>query len=228
MLVQQHGDHRDDNALENIEGHHGEQHQRGDAGNGSVDIGTHGNDGIQRQAVKLGEFRQQINGIECTAEDGHTQGTDHQTDDGGLLALFDVIDDGCGQHHGAADRKVGKVADEGSGGSLQQELENDLQKFANDTGYRPQIEGADQYGNFTEVDLIERRRKEQGEFQKHQHSGDGTKHGDKSNGFCRGQPLRPFDQQLIRQPGQSGQGGKDKDTDEQACLHSCLHLMTTT
>ena len=70
-LVEQHGQKRHGNALDQIQRCDADQHKGGHIADIAVDLGTQGNDGIQGHTVKLCELRQQIDSIESTAENRH-------------------------------------------------------------------------------------------------------------------------------------------------------------
>ena len=75
-LVEQHGQNRYHSGFQQIQGRHTEENEGGYIVDISVDLGTHSDDGIQRELVKLGEFGQQINGIESRTENGDADAAD--------------------------------------------------------------------------------------------------------------------------------------------------------
>ena len=100
----------------------------------AVDSGAHGDDGVEGQAVKLGKLRQQIDGVESGAEQGHGGRTHGHAANSALAGFADMIEDGCGQHQTAANHEVGKVSHEGGGGALEQELQQNLDPLAGNRG----------------------------------------------------------------------------------------------
>ena len=174
-LVEQGGEHRHDQALEQIKGHHGKKHQGGHAVDHAIDRRSHGHQLLQGQAVEGGEGGEQIHRVEEAAEGSHHHRTGDHASDGPLLGLKAVIEGGGGENEGAAHHKVGKVAHEGGGGALEQQLEDDLHQLAHHARHRAQGEGADEHGHLAQVDLIEAGSEGQGKLQVHQDSGHGGK-----------------------------------------------------
>ena len=160
-LVKQHGQNGNNGSLHQIQRCHTDHHEGSDIMNAAVDFRTHGNDGIQRHAVKLCKLGKQIDSVEGTAEDGHGQGAQDQTDNGAVLALVGMVPDGCGQHKGTAHHEVGQVAHKGGGGTLQHQLQQDLNALADHSGAGSQVKAAQQHGQFGEVQFIEFRCQEQ-------------------------------------------------------------------
>ena len=76
----------------------------------------------------------------------------------------------AGSTKGAAHREVCKVAHEGGGGTLEQELDHDLYKLCRNAGHGAEIEGADEDRDLAQVDLIEGRGKEKRDLDEHQHA----------------------------------------------------------
>ena len=136
-LVQQQSQYRYHNTFKNIEGYNGEKNQSRDTVDGLVDIGTHGNDGIQRQAEELGELGQQVDGIEEAAKDGHDSCADGQAPDGAFFALFEMVADGGRKYQSAAHKEIGKVAYISGRGAFDENLDEDLQQLTDHTGNRP-------------------------------------------------------------------------------------------
>ena len=66
-LIKEHGQNRYHGGFQQIQRCHTEEHKGGNGVDGAVNLGTHADDGIQGNAVKLGEFGQQIDGIEGRA-----------------------------------------------------------------------------------------------------------------------------------------------------------------
>ena len=147
-LVQEHCQYRNNSAFHQIQRCHADHDEGGYIVDASVNIGTHTDDRIQRNAVKLGKFGDQVDGIKGAAEDGHAQAADDQTDDGTVSALVGMIDDGGGQHKGATHGKIGKVTHKCGGGTLKQQLQNDFDTLTGDGCRRTEIETAQQDGQF--------------------------------------------------------------------------------
>ena len=70
-LVKQHGQHGNHCALDKIQGGYAQHDKGGNTVNSVMDSRTHGDNGVQGKTEQLGEFGQQIDGIEGTAEDRH-------------------------------------------------------------------------------------------------------------------------------------------------------------
>ena len=121
-FVKQHGQYGYGGTLDDVQRGHAEYHEGGHIVDAAVDFGTHGDDGVQRQAEELGELGQQIDRIEGSAQNGHGQGAENQTDDGAVTALVGMIPDGGGQHEAAANHEIGKVTHKGGGGTLYQQF----------------------------------------------------------------------------------------------------------
>ena len=84
-LIQQHGQHRNHGTFHHIQRGHAEHDESGDIVDTAVDLSSHGDDGIQGQTVQLGEFWQQVDGIEGAAQNGHGNGAQNQTNDGAVF-----------------------------------------------------------------------------------------------------------------------------------------------
>ena len=117
-LIQEHVQQGDHAALYQIQGGDTQHHEGGYSVDTAVDGGTHTDDGFQRDAVELGEFGQQVHGVEGGAKHGHGQGTQNQADEGAVAALVRMVENHCGQHQTAAHHKVGEIAHKSGGGSL--------------------------------------------------------------------------------------------------------------
>ena len=173
-FVQEHGQSGDYGALQQVQGSYAEHDEGGDIGHAAPDLTAHGDDAFQGQTVELGEFGQQINGVEGAAEDGHGQCAQHKSDDGGMLALMHMVPDSGGKHKGAAYHEIGKITHEGGGGALDHQLQQDLDAFACHGSRGTQVKTAQQHGQFGEVQLVEAGcQEQQGEIQHMQHSRDG-------------------------------------------------------
>ena len=99
-----------------------------------VDGAAHADDGIQRDAVELRKLGQQIDGVECAAENRDADAADDQTDQGGVLALMQVIENRGGQDQAAAYGEIGEISHKGGGGALQKQLQQDLDTLAGHGG----------------------------------------------------------------------------------------------
>ena len=171
-LVKQHGGDGNHHALDDVQGGYADHDEGGHIGDIGIDLGTHSDDGVQRELIKLGEFRQQIDGIEGAAQDGHGSGAENQTHNGGMLTLVSMVEEGGRQDEGAADDKIGKVTHKSGRGALQHQLQQNLDAFTDYSGTGSQIEAAEQDRQFREVQLIESGgQKQQGEIQHVQHGG---------------------------------------------------------
>ena len=166
-LIEQERECRDDNALEQVERHDREQHERGDAVYRGVDLRAHADDGVERHAEHLGKLRQKIYRVESAAEHGHDQSADGHADERGLLAGLRVVDDAGRKHKRAADDEVCKVADVGGRRALDDELHENLHQLRDDSGHGAEIECADEDGQLADVELIERRGEEQRQLDQH-------------------------------------------------------------
>ena len=91
-LVKQHGQYRYHTGLQQIQRRHAEENKGCDGVDFVVNGGAHADDGIQGNAVELSKFGQQIDGIECGTENGDADAADDQTDDGGMLALVQMVE----------------------------------------------------------------------------------------------------------------------------------------
>ena len=69
-LVKQQCKKGNGDALQQIQRCHAEKYKGGHIADIGIDRAAHGDNGVQRQTVKLGEFRKQIDGVECRAEHG--------------------------------------------------------------------------------------------------------------------------------------------------------------
>ena len=125
-----------------------------DRGNACIDRGAHRNDGIQRNAIELGELRQQINAVESAAKEGEDHRAYNQTPQGAGAALFGVVDDGGGQNQTAAHGKIGEITHKGGGGTLQQQLQQDFDALTGHGGAGSQVEAAQQHRQLREVQLV--------------------------------------------------------------------------
>ena len=96
---------------------------------------AHGNDGIERHVEEFGKLGDEEVSIEGASEHGHHQRANGQTHERHFFALVEMVEDGGGQHHGAAHGEVGEVAHKGGGGALEQQLDNNLQEFAHHAGH---------------------------------------------------------------------------------------------
>ena len=110
-----------------------------------------------------------------------------------------VVDHACRQHEGTAHRKVCKVAHEGSGGALEQELHHDLHKFRRNTRNGAEVEGADQDRDLAQVDLIEGRGKEKRDLDKHQHTRKAGENGGIGDVVGVGKGFSLLDHKLFKQ-----------------------------
>ena len=176
---------------------------------GAVDLGTHGDDGIQRKPEKLAELGQQVDGIESGTEQGHGNGSQDQTHHGAVLALVGMVPDGGGNDEGAAHHKVCKVAYEGGGGSLHQQLQQNLDALAGYGSAGSQEKAAQQYRQLGEVQLVKLRGDEQQrEIQYMQHRGNGGADGDDGDPPGGGHAAL-LGEESFRQLGQQGKGCHD-------------------
>ena len=126
-LVKQQGQYGDHGTFYQIQGRDTQDNEGCDIVDGSVDGAAHADDGIQRNAVKLGELGQQIDGVEGAAENCENYSTEDQSHQSAFAGLLGVIDDDSGQNQAAAHGKVGKVTDKGGGSALQQQLQQQVQ-----------------------------------------------------------------------------------------------------
>ena len=97
---------------------------------------AHFNNVFERQAVKLGKFRKQVNGIEGRTKYGHHERPCHTSDNGISLRLMEKIYDGRRKQETAAYHKVGQIAHKSSGSAFKQQLQDDLTELDHYTGYR--------------------------------------------------------------------------------------------
>ena len=119
-----------------------------------MDLSAHADDSFQGDAVKLGEFGQQIDGVEGRAQHRHGKGSHNQTDDGAVAALMGMVPDGSGENEAAAHHKIGKVADKGGGGALEKQLQQDFDALGGYCRAGSQIEAAEQNRQLGEVQLV--------------------------------------------------------------------------
>lgn len=133
-FVQQHRQHGDDGAFQQVQGRDAQQNKGGDIADPAPDGCPHGDDGVQGNAVQLGELGQKINGVEGAAEHGHDQRADGKADDGAVLALVGVVENGGGKNQRASYHEIGKIAHKGGGGAFQKQLQQDFHALANHGG----------------------------------------------------------------------------------------------
>ena len=82
-----------------------------------------------------------------------------------------MIDHGSRKDEGTSHRKVCKISHERCGRPLKKKLDENLDHLRQNTGDRPQIEGADQNRDLAEIDLIEHRCEKQRDLKEHQDTG---------------------------------------------------------
>ena len=85
MLIQQHGQQRNHNALHHIQGSHAEEHKGAHIAHAGENAGAHGDDAVQGHMEQLGELGQQVHGVESAAEYRHADRADGQTHNGTAL-----------------------------------------------------------------------------------------------------------------------------------------------
>ena len=172
-LVQQDGQDGDGTAFDDVQRGYCEEHEAAHAVDAAVDLASHGDDGIQGDAVKLRELRQQVHGVKCAAENRQDQRAEGKTGDGAVLALAKMVDGGCRDDKGAAYHKIGKITYKGGAGAFQKQLQQDLHSLAGDGGAGAQVKAAQHHGKLRKVQLIKfRRQEQQGKIQHVQHRGD--------------------------------------------------------
>ena len=142
-FVEQQSQKRNHAAFQQIQRGHTEEYEGGYGIDLSMDLGTHTDDGIQRDFVKLCEFGKQVDCVESTAENSDANAADYQTDDGAVLASADMIDNGGGKNQTAAHHKVSEITHKGSGSSLKQKLEDDFDTLTSHRCGRSQIKAAE-------------------------------------------------------------------------------------
>ena len=199
-LVEQVGKGRDQNALEEVHRHDGQQDEARDARDRGVDLLSHGQNGVHRDSVELGEFRQEIDGVEQAAENRHDRRAGCEADQRGFPGFVHMIENGRGDDHGAADGEVCKVAHKGRAGALEEQLDDDLQKLRYDARDRPEIERADQHRHLAEVQLVERRREKKRDLQCHQHARKGRRYGDEREIARLAGPVQLAARQMLAEP----------------------------
>ena len=125
-LVEHHGQKGNGDALYQIQRRYAEHYKGSHIMNTAVDLGTHADDRLQGQAVKLGELGQQIDGIEGRTENGHHQGTQGQADHRAVLALVYMVPDSGGKDEAAAHHEIGEVANKGGGGAFEEQFQQNF------------------------------------------------------------------------------------------------------
>ena len=141
------------------------------------------------------------------AKAGEDDGTDDHAQESGLLAGLGVIDDAGGQDEGAAHNEVCKVTDEGGGGALEHQLYQNLKSFCGDTCHRAKVEGADENGQLTQVQLVKAGGEEQGDFNKHQHTCHAGEHCSVAYVMSAGEGLFVLADEFFKQPCQNNKTG---------------------
>lgn len=140
--------------------------------NAAVDTCAHSDEHIHGNAVELGEFGQQVDGVEERPDDAGGQGSEDETHNGPRLVLVEMVPDGGGQCEAAAHKEIGEVAHEGGGGALEQQLQQNFNALNGDGSAWSQEEAAQQHGHLGEVQLVEFRGQEgQRKVQNVQHHG---------------------------------------------------------
>ena len=209
-FIEQHGQNAYHQALEQVQGGHCQQDKGGNAGDAAVDLGACRHDLVQGPVVHFRVGGQQIDRVKQAAEDSHDQRSHAQARDGGALGPLAVIDHGGGEHQGAAHGEVGQLAHEGRGGSLEQELDEDLQNLRQHARDRPQVEGTDQHWQLGEIHLVEiGGQKQKGKLQEHEQARQGGGDGHGGDVLWRGQPQPILAAEALEQRGQ----------DQQPCHH---------
>ena len=126
-----------------------------------------------------------------------------------------MIEDGSGQNEGAAHDKIGEVTDECRGSAFDKQLDNHFQKFCDDAGHRAQIEGADQDGDFAQIQLIEGRGEKQGDLKVHENAAQSSGHGNKSDVTGLGRAVQVGMDQPFGELGHGHQSGEDQQAHQQ-------------
>ena len=221
VLVQQHGQQGHHRALDHIQGGHAEEHEAADAVDGGVDVGAHLDDVFQRQVEQLGEFGQQVNGVEGAAEHRHHHRAHRQADHGAELGFAQMINNHRREHEAAAHHEIGKITHKGGGGALEQQLQQNFHTLAGHGGAGSKEETGQQHGNLGEVQLIEAGSQEgQGEVQHVQHGSQCGADADDADP-AGDADLAQLGQLLFRQSGSHGQSDHDEKThaDEAQIVH---------
>ena len=120
-----------------------------------------------------------------------------------------MVNDGGGQDQSAAHGKVGEVAHEGGAGALEQELDHDLDEFADHARHGAEAEAAEQHRQLAQIDLIEAGGEENGDLQQHEDARQGGAHGAHGDVLGVSGAHEVFADGFLRQPGQDGKSGKN-------------------
>ena len=125
-LVEQHGQYRDNHALNQIKGSHAENNEssyasdcRMNGGSGSQD-GVHAS-GTGEEAVRI--ERKQQERVQKASSHGHGNGTCDHTNDGRFLRLLHMVNDSGRKKERASDQEIGKVANVCGASAFDQELQ---------------------------------------------------------------------------------------------------------
>ena len=177
-LIDDHAEHGVQQTLDQREGQVEDDEALYEAVGRGQDGLIHAEDGFQRHMVELHIGRVGDEVVGGYAEQGHGGGTRCRAEDGGLAALMMLVDEARHSGEDSAQHKVAQLADTGSAGTLDDDVEQVLHEADDHAVHRAEGERAQQGGQVGEVHLDEGRDEHRnGELDEHQDERHCAEHG---------------------------------------------------
>ena len=217
-LIDQQAQHGVQQALDQREGHIKDHKALDQAVGRGQDSLIHPQNGFQRHMVELHIGRVGDEVVGGHAEHRHSGCTGDSAQNGGLAALVALVDKARHSGEYRAQHKVAQLAHAGSGGALDDDVQQVLHKADDHAVHRAQCKGTQQGGQVGEVHLDKGRDEHrQRKLDEHQDKGDRAEHGGNGqvvggilfHGSCPPRGIRPI-QICSESPFRAGSNRKDK------------------